>query len=67
MSDDRERIGQIPPRSSLTPKEKDALLADPAAAYAIEYSQSEHTSGVAARPMSAPAALIAQYSASTAD
>ncbi len=65
MRNDSESIDQSPPRPSLTPKEQATLLADLDAAYAVEYSQPEHTSGVATQPMTDPAALTAEHSAST--
>ncbi len=65
MRYDSKPIDQIPPRPSLTPEEQDTLLSDLAAAYAVEYSQPEHTSGVATQPMTDPAALTAEHSAST--
>ena len=65
MNDDREPAAPIPPRPSLTPEEQDALLTDLAAAYAVEYAQSEHTTGVAAQSMADPAALTPQQSVPT--
>lgn len=45
MTDHRASIGQIPPRAPLTPEEQDALLADLAAAYAIEILQTVGSPG----------------------
>ncbi len=67
MRDDSKPIDQSPPRPSLTPEEQDTLLADLAAAYAVEYSQPEHTSGVAAPSMIDPSRLTAQHFAPTTD
>ena len=59
MNDDREPAA---PRPSLTIEEEDTLLTDLAAAYAVEYARSEHTTGVAAQSMADPAALTPQQS-----
>ncbi len=65
MRNDSESIDQSPPRPSLTPKEQNTLLADLDAAYAVEYSQADHTAGVAAHSLTDPAALTEQRSVAT--
>jgi len=67
MRDDSKPIDQSPPRPSLTPEEQDTLLADLAAAYAVEYSQEEPMADYAAQSMIDPTALTVQHSASTSD
>ena len=54
ISDNREPITRTLPRASLTPEEQDNLLADLAAAYAIEFPQADHMPGPAAQPTPAP-------------
>ena len=55
MSDDKEPIVTVPPPPPLTPEELDSLLADLAAAHAIEYPQSDYAPGSNAKPKTAPA------------